>query len=463
MHFVSTRENISVDFKDAVLQGLAADGGLFVPQNITPFSAVELAYMASLNYRDLAYEIISKFTGDLFAESELKSIINNAYSEFRHHAIAPVIQLEKNLFTLELFHGPTLAFKDFALQLLGHIAQKLLSDSKQKTLVLGATSGDTGSAAIAGFKGKENIDIVILYPHNRTSVVQRKQMTSIADKNVHAVAIEGNFDDCQNLVKRAFADKDLRKKTNLLAVNSINFARIMAQIVYYFYAAFSLGAPDKKFNFSVPTGNFGDIYAGFLAKKMGLGIGKLIIASNRNDILTRGFLSGNYTMQEVVPSHSPSMDIQISSNFERLLFDLYEQDGEAIKSLMNDFKDKGSFTLSPQVHNKLKADFAAYKVDDAATIAAMQKIYTDTGYLADPHSAIGIKAAQDFMAENPGNSHATIALATAHPAKFDDALAKANLPKAQLPGHLSDLMSREEKQYLLNNDYNALLNFIEAL
>ena len=457
MKYLSTRGTApALDFRAAMLAGLASDGGLYVPTQIPQFSPAEIARLARLDYPTLANEIISPFVGDSFSAIELEAMIAKAYAGFRHKATAPLIQLSHDHFLLELFHGPTLAFKDFALQLLGQMLAATVKDSGKKSLVLGATSGDTGSAAIAGLRGQKNIDIVILYPEGRTSEVQRRQMTTTGEANVHALAVAGTFDDCQALVKDAFTDAALRQEFNLLAVNSINWARVMAQIVYYFYAALSLGAPARRVNFSVPTGNFGDIFAGYLARQMGLPMGKLMIASNRNDILTRVLGSGEYRATGVAATLSPSMDIQVASNFERLVFDLYQRDGRRISTLMEDFKTTKSLTLTPEALANFRQIFAAASVDDAATLAQMKATYHDSGYLLDPHTAVGVKAAT--MLEGT-----TVTLATAHPAKFPDAVKQATGMTPALPPHLADLYERKERIIPRANDATKLRDYMRKL
>lgn len=458
MRYISTRGGSpAVDFKTALLNGLAPDGGLYLPESIPAFSPQKVASLTALSYEDLALEIMTPFTEGSFTREQLKPMIDAAYGNFRHAAIAPLAQLGPQHFLLELFHGPTLAFKDFALQLLGHLLEASLPKGK-RAVVLGATSGDTGSAAMAGCMGRANLDIVILYPHGRTSDVQRKQMTTLGAKNIHAIAVDGTFDDCQDMVKTMFADAEFRKHTQLLAVNSINFARVLAQIVYYFYAALRLGAPAAKLNFTVPTGNFGDIYAGYLARQMGLPIGKLIIASNRNDILTRCVTTGEYTMAGVTPSLSPSMDIEISSNFERLLFDLFARDGAALSAAMSSFRATKSLKLTPAQHADFVSLFAAHSIDDTGTLECIKTTYKKSGYLLDPHSAVGVAVTEQLKPQGM-----TVTLATAHPAKFPDAVKQATGIAAELPAHLADLMTREEKSTPLSHDTTALKHFIAAL
>lgn len=458
MQYVSTRGvSPKVDFKGALLAGLAADGGLYVPESIPEFSPQKIASLAGLSYTDLALEIMMPFVGGSFSRTDMQRMINTAYANFRHAAIAPLTQLGSQHFVLELFHGPTLAFKDFALQLVGQLLEAALPHG-QRAVVLGATSGDTGSAAMAGCMGRANLDIVILYPHGRTSDVQRRQMTTLGAKNIHALAVDGTFDDCQDMVKTLFADGQFRATTSLLAVNSINFARVLAQIVYYFYAALRLGAPAAEINFTVPTGNFGDIYAGYLARAMGLPIGKLIIASNRNDILARCVATGEYAMAGVAPSLSPSMDIEISSNFERLLFDLFDRDGAALGKAMADFRTTRRLKLTPSQHADFTRLFAAHAVDDAATLDCIRTTYAATGYLLDPHTAVGVATTEAIKP-----SGVTVTLATAHPAKFPEAVREATDITPPLPAHLVDLFERAEHFTPMPRDLGKLRSYIETL
>jgi threonine synthase len=459
MMYISTRGAApALDFKGALLAGLASDGGLYVPASIPQFSSREISAMAGLTYPELAVEIMAPFVGDCFTRAQLKTMADAAYSTFRHPAIAPLTQLSANHFLLELFHGPTLAFKDFALQLLGHLLEASLAADGKRATILGATSGDTGSAAIAGCKGRSNIDIVILYPEGRTSEVQRRQMTTLADTNIHALAVDGTFDDCQDMVKTVFADAVFRTNHAILAVNSINFARVLAQIVYYFYAALALGAPAQRMHFTVPTGNFGDIYAGYLARAMGLPVGKLIIATNRNNILARCIATGTYAMQGVAASLSPSMDIEISSNFERLLFDLYGRDGAQLHHDMNDFRKTKSLTLSPSQHADLVAMFDAHTTDDAATLQQIRKTHALCGMLLDPHTACGVHATETLMRDG---MHVT--LATAHPAKFPDAVHEATGVTPALPPHLADLYERPEKITPMARDVATLKDYLDSI
>lgn len=461
MKYISTRGQApTLNFEEVLLTGLASDGGLYVPQTLPVFSREEIAAMRALDYPRLAQTIIAPFVRDCVPEADLRDILAQTYAEFRHNAVAPLVQIGANQWVLELFHGPTLAFKDFALQLLGRLLDYVLERKHQKVVILGATSGDTGSAAIEGCKHCKNIDIFILHPHNRVSAVQRRQMTTVQGDNIHNLAVEGNFDDCQAMVKASFGDKRfLPDDRRLVAVNSINWARIMAQIVYYFYAALALGAPARSVAFSVPTGNFGDIFAGYLARQMGLPIERLIIATNRNDVLHRVMTSSTYGRQPLAHTLSPSMDITISSNFERLLFDLYNRDGGAIADLMRRF-DAGDITFAQTAMQRARALFASQCVSDDETCQQIASTWRECEYLLDPHSAIGVKAALDSAVapEVP-----VISLATAHPAKFPDAIKQAGLSNVvALPLHLQDLFERDERMQVLPNDLAAVQSCIAA-
>ena len=456
--YVSTRGQApALAFEEAVLAGLATDGGLYVPESVPEFAPHEIVAMSALPYTELAFRVMSPFIGDAIPEKDLRKLINGAYAGFLHPAIAPLKQLDHNEYLLELFHGPTLAFKDFALQFLGRTLEYFLLRRKGHLTVVGATSGDTGSAAIEGCRGRKNMRIFIMHPKGRVSDVQRRQMTTVADKNVFNLAVSGTFDDCQDIVKSLFADEAFRSKQHLTAVNSINWARILAQVVYYFYAALALGAPARKVSFCVPTGNFGDIYAGYIAARMGLPVGKLIIATNRNDILARCLQTSTYGMEGVKPSLSPSMDIQISSNFERLLFDLYDRDGAAISTMMDRFRKDKKLTLSPAALRKLRAQFAAGKADDKQTLATIAKVHEQCGELLDPHTAVGVAVGR---AAHKGDEP-LVTLATAHPAKFPDAVKKATGLHPALPEHLGHLMKAKEKSVAIANDVEKVKAFIE--
>ena len=459
MKYISTRGGGEPkSFEEVVLTGLAPDGGLYVPQELPKFSSEEIASWAGLSYQDLALKIITPFVDGAIPHADLKQLIDKSYSTFRHGGIAPLIQTGHNEWIMELFHGPTLAFKDFALQFLGNLLDYILAKRNQKVVIMGATSGDTGSAAIEGCRRCENIDIFILHPHNRVSEVQRRQMTTVAADNVHNIAMHGNFDDCQNMVKASFSDQSfLPEGRQLAAVNSINWARIMAQIVYYFWASLSLGGPQRKVSFSVPTGNFGDIFAGYLAHKMGLPIEQLVIATNQNDILHRCLSGNDHSTRPLEQSLAPSMDIMISSNFERLLFDLYDNDGAAIADLMKDAK-AGHMQLSDAALVKARELFSSYRCDNDGMLGMIRSVLSESDYLMDPHTAIGLDAARHCRANN---ETPMVTLATAHPAKFPDAVRKAGYPTdPELPTHMADLFEKEEHYSVLENDQDAVQAFI---
>ncbi|MCC7516443.1 MAG: threonine synthase [Pseudomonadales bacterium] len=458
MKYISTRGQApALNFEQVLLTGLASDGGLYVPEIYPQFSAEEIASWSGLPYSEVAIKVISPFVAGCIPQAELENIIRETYTSFRHPAVTPLVQLNSNEWVLELFHGPTLAFKDVALQLLGRLLDAVLAKRHERVVIMGATSGDTGSAAIEGCRRCENIDIFILHPHQRVSDVQRKQMTTVLAPNIHNIAVQGNFDDCQQMVKDSFADQSFLNGKPLVAVNSINWARIMAQVVYYFYAAVQLGAPHRAMQFSVPTGNFGDIFAGYVAQRMGLPIQQLIIATNRNDILHR-FMSGNRLEKtELMHTLSPSMDIMISSNFERMLFELYDRDGAAIAKLMDDFK-KGPVSIDAARFQQARALFASAAVDDEQTCKTIAQVLRESEYLLDPHSAIGVEAARRCRASK---DLPVITLATAHPAKFPDAVRKAGYPQdPPLPLHMQDLFTREERCAVLPKDLQAVQRFM---
>jgi threonine synthase len=459
MNYISTRGQApALNFEQVLLTGLASDGGLYVPETLPTFSPAEIRAMSGLDYPQLAQRIIAPFVGDCVPAGDLQAILQETYAEFRHNAVAPMVQIAPNQWVLELFHGPTLAFKDFALQLLGRLLDDVLERKHQKVVIMGATSGDTGSAAIEGCRRCNNIDIFILHPHQRVSEVQRRQMTTVQGDNIHNLAVQGTFDDCQAMVKASFGDRGfLPSDRSLVAVNSINWARIMAQIVYYFYAALALGAPSRPVAFSVPTGNFGDIFAGYLARQMGLPVERLIIATNRNDVLHRVMTTRVYGRQPIEHTLSPSMDITVSSNFERLLFDLYDRDGAAIADLMARFEE-GDISFSEAAMDKARSLFASQCVSDEETCSQIAATWQQCEYLLDPHSAIGVRAALEsaLAPEVP-----VITLATAHPAKFPDAIRTAGLDQeAALPLHLRDLFEREERFAVLPNDLSAVQAFM---
>lgn len=459
MRYISTRGQApELRFEETMLTGLARDGGLYVPATLPRFSPAEIAAMAGLSYEDVAFRVMRPFIGDSFTDQEFGDIIARAYAGFGHAARAPLKQLQDNHFLLELFHGPTLAFKDFAMQLIGQLFQAALARSGKRVTIVGATSGDTGSAAMEAFRGLENVDVFILYPHGRVSDVQRRQMTTVSEANAHALAITGTFDDAQALLKDMFNDFTFRDEVRLAGVNSINFARVLAQVVYYFTAAVSLGAPHRKVSFTVPTGNFGDVFAGYLAKKMGLPIERLVVATNQNDILHRALSSGEYATHGVTPTISPSMDIQVSSNFERALFDAYGRDGAAVAQLMDELK-QGGFHISQGALEALRGDFASGRAAEDQTAAMIARARAEMGELLCPHSAVGVHVAQDFLGATP-----MVTLATAHPAKFPDAVEAATGIRPPLPPRMADLFDRPERMTRVENDLTAIETLIrEAL
>jgi threonine synthase len=466
MKYISTRGGSPVlSFQDVVLQGLATDGGLYVPEFLPKFSKNKIAAMRKMTYPELFFEVTEHFVADEINAETYKNLIEKSYQNFSHKAIAPLKQLSSNEFLLELFHGPTLAFKDFALQFLGNLLDYFLQKSGEKIVIIGATSGDTGSAAIQGCKACENATIFIIHPHNRVSEVQRKQMTTVLSDNVFNVALQGNFDDCQSMVKKMFGDQKFLNDKRMVAVNSINFARIMAQIVYYFYAALRLGVDEKNtISFSVPTGNFGDIYAGYLAKKMGLNIGKLIIATNENDILHRFLQDNDYSRADAKDTISPSMNIQVSSNFERLLFDAYKEQKseEKIAEMMKEFERVGALKADYEILQNIKKDFDSYAVDDEKTAQKISEVFTQTGEILDPHTAIGVAASNKFVTSQNYRGELVVTLATAHPAKFPEAVIAATGKNPELPNFMKDLFSREEKMTVIEKNIDAVKQFISA-
>jgi threonine synthase len=450
---------VSCSFEDVLLAGLAEDGGLYVPAQVPAVAPPHFAQYGALSYPELAARIVGLFAGDGFGRGELRRMCEVAYRGFSHPAVTPLVQLDQNLWLLELFHGPTLAFKDLALQLLGRLFEAVLARRGEHVTIVGATSGDTGSAALEACRDRKAIDIFFLYPQGRISEVQRRQMTTIDAANAHAIAIEGNFDDCQDLVKALFADTALRRELNLSAMNSINFGRIAAQIVYYFAAGIALGAPRRAVSFAVPTGNFGNIYAAHLARAMGLPIERLVLASNANDILVRYLDSGAMTIAEVGPSLSPSMDIQVASNFERLLFDLKGRNGAAVAKAIAAFRRDGALPPDDQAWHAAAKLFSGRRVDDAGTLAEIGDTYKRTGVLLDPHTAIGVAAARAELAAGDGRAP-MIALATAHPAKFADAVERATGIRPETPAALAVVMERRERVTTLPNDIAAVSRFV---
>lgn len=457
MDYISTRgEAKSLGFCDALLAGLARDGGLYVPRKWPHMSKKEIRALRGKSYQDIAFEVLYRFTGGEIEADLFRAMIDEAYATFRHPAVAPLVQTGPNSFILELFHGTTLAFKDVAMQLLARLMDHALAQRGERATIVGATSGDTGGAAIDAFAGRARTDVFILFPHEKVSPVQQRQMTTSKAENVHAIAVRGNFDDCQNLVKAMFNDVEFRDRLKVSGVNSINWARIMAQVVYYFTAAISLGSPDRKVSFTVPTGNFGDIFAGYVAKKMGLPIDKLVIATNENDILARTLKTGRYEMKGVSATSSPSMDIQISSNFERLLFEAYDRDDSAIRAAMESLKQSGGFEIKPDALKSIRKEFRAGRASEKQVASTIRDTLAETGYLLDPHTAVGVFVAQKF--EKPSTPMVT--LATAHPAKFPAAVKSASGIDPALPAWLADLMDREEHFDILDAELKAVETFV---
>ncbi len=453
MHYISTRGSAPVlRFDEAMMTGLARDGGLYVPEVVPVMSADSIAALAGLSYEEIAFRVMHPFLGGSFSDAEFRRLIAQAYAGFGHAARAPLVQLGANHFLLELFHGPTLAFKDFAMQLIGQLFQIALRRDGRRITIVGATSGDTGSAAIEAFRGLANVDVFILFPEGRVSEVQRRQMTTPTEANVHALALKGDFDDCQARLKDMFNDFAFRDAVGLAGVNSINWARVLAQVVYYFTAAVSLGAPGRRVSFTVPTGNFGDIFAGYVAKRMGLPIDKLIIATNQNDILHRCLTTGRYAMDGVKPSISPSMDIQVSSNFERALFEAYGRDGGAVAQLMDEMKRDGGFTISQGALETLRSLFLSGRVSEDETLATIAETWATTAELVCPHTAVGLRVAEALR--DPAVPMVT--LATAHPAKFADAVERATGQHPPLPDRMGDLFSRSERVTSVPNDLAVL-------
>jgi threonine synthase len=457
MHYVSTRgEAPQLGFSDAVLAGLARDGGLYVPADWPQFSPADIRAMRGLSYPELAIRVLTPFLGGEVAQPVFERLVREAYATFRHQAVCPLVQIAPNTFVLELFHGPTLAFKDVAMQLLARLMDHVLAERGQRATIVGATSGDTGGAAIDAFAGRDRTDIFILFPNGRVSPVQQRQMTTSKAANVHALAIEGNFDDCQGLVKDLFNDHGFRDRVSLSGVNSINWARIMAQIVYFFSSALSLGAPDRPVSFTVPTGNFGDIFAGYAAKKMGLPIERLQIATNDNDILARTLATGEYRMQGVVATTSPSMDIQVSSNFERLLFEASGRNASAVRGYMASLKQSGAFTIEAGQLAGIRADFDAGRATMTQTAETIRWTLETSNYLLDPHTATAVRVAAN---SKDGNAPRVV-LGTAHPAKFPAAVEAACGVSPQLPSWLAGLTTSEEKYTVLPSDKKMLEDYI---
>ena len=457
MKYVSTRGQApALGFSDVLLAGLASDGGLYVPESWPALSAETIAGFAGRPYHEVAFEIVRLFVDGEIADADLKRMCVEAYAGFRHPAVAPLVQLGPGEWALELFHGPTLAFKDFAMQLLARLMDHVLAKRGERVTIIGATSGDTGGAAVEAFRDRGNSDLFMLFPENRVSPFQQRQMTTAGADNVHAIALKGTFDDCQATVKAMFGNPALRQRLSITAVNSINWARIVAQIVYYFTAAVALGAPGRKIAFTVPTGNFGDVYAGYVAKAMGLPVARLVIATNVNDILARALATGRYALRAVTATASPSMDIQISSNFERLLFEVCGRDAARIRRLMADLATSGAFTIDPGPLAAIHADFAAGTADEAATAATMREVFRDTGFLADPHTAVGLSVARAHLALDVP----MVTLSTAHPAKFPAAVEAAAGRRPEPPPGFAELLSKDEHFAILPNDRGAVEEFV---
>jgi threonine synthase len=458
MRYISTRgEGTPLDFVEVMLAGLARDGGLYVPETWPQLSPETIAGFAGKPYAEVAVEVLKPFVGDSIPEADLARMAREAYGTFRHPATAPLVQLDSNLFVCELFHGPTLAFKDLAMQLVARLMDYVLIKRNQRTTIVVATSGDTGGAAVEAFRGRSQVDVIALYPHGRISEVQRRMMTTAPDNNVHALAIEGTFDDCQALVKAMFNHHAFRDRVSLSGVNSINWARIVAQTVYYFTAAVALGAPHRKVAFTVPTGNFGDVYAGYVASRMGLPIDRLVVATNVNDILARTFASGDYETRGVTATSSPSMDIQVSSNFERLLFETCQRDAAQVKALMGSLTQSGRFTVPGPALKEMRAVLSADRANEQETAATIRAWLKEAGYIADPHTAVALAVAEK---ETRDPSIPMIVLSTAHPAKFPDAVEAACGVNPGLPDWLSDLPNKAERITVLPADQAQVEKFV---
>ncbi|MGC2411788.1 MAG: threonine synthase [Stellaceae bacterium] len=465
MRYLSTRDGratpATYSFEDVLLAGLAEDGGLFVPAALPALDQGAWRTLAGLSYPELAARVIALFAGESFDAAELRHLCADAYRNFGHAAVVPLVQLDERLWLLELFHGPTLAFKDLALQLVGLMFDAVLARGGEHVTIVGATSGDTGSAALAACRDKAALDIFMLYPQGRISEVQRRQMTTIDAANAYALAIEGNFDDCQDIVKALFADSALRRDLHLSAVNSINFARVAAQIVYYLAAGLALGAPERPVSFSVPTGNFGNVYAAHLARALGLSIERLVVGTNANDILARYLTTGEMTIAPVTPSLSPSMDIQVASNFERLLFELKDHNGAAVTAALHEFRQSGALPADEQSWRRARGLFAGHRVDDAMTLETMADTYRRSGVLIDPHTAVAVAAARAEL-QAAGGGTPMVALATAHPAKFPDAVERATGIRPAVPPALAEIMEKRERITILPNDVGAVARFVRG-
>jgi threonine synthase len=456
MKYISTRDNSKeYTFEQVFIKGLADDGGLFIPNSLKKFTHDELNLLRKLNYQDLAKKIIFPFIDDFMSESELANIVDKSYSVFRKDNVVDLVALG-NIRVLELFHGPTLAFKDIAMQLLGNFYEHFLNKNNKNINVVVATSGDTGAAAIDAIKGKKNMNIFVLHPRNKVSIVQRKLMTTVKDKNVFNIAVKGNFDDCQNLVKSMFSDKDFSKSINMSGVNSINWARIIIQAVYYFYSYF-LSKSKQPMNFSVPTGNFGDVYAGYLAKKMGLPINRLVVATNQNDILHRAILKGKYEVEKVFETISPSMDVQIASNFERLIYDLNNSNSSETKEIMNNIKKNGKYIITEEKIKKINKDFLSASLNEKEVLDVIKLVYDKYKTILDPHTAVGYGALSKVKLAG-----ISIVLATAHPSKFPEAINSAIKIKPELPSELKHVLDEKEKYDILSDNLDEIKKYIKS-
>lgn len=470
MRYVSTRGQAEdLDFIGALMTGLAHDGGLFVPAEWPRLSRDQLRAMRSMGYAEIAFEVMRPFIdapgegtgGRGITDQDLRDVLDQAYAQFAHRSVAPLSQLGPNEWLLELWHGPTLAFKDVAMQVLGRLYDLVLAQTDGHITLIGATSGDTGSAAIEAVRHSRRATIFIMHPHGRTSQVQRRQMTTVLDDNVFNIAVEGTFDDTQNILKALFNDHEFRDEVSLSGVNSINWARVLPQVVYYVTAAVSLGAPDRQVAFSVPTGNFGDIFAGYVAHQMGVPISRLVIATNSNDILARFLATGRHELGSVTPTMSPSMDIQVSSNFERLLFDIHGRDGQRVAADMMALTDDGVFEVDADDLAGVRELFGAHRADEDATTAAIAQVHAQTGRLIDPHTAVAVHAARVDRGEHPSQDPMVV-LGPAHPAKFPDAVEAASGVRPPLPGHMADLLDREERMTVLPADVAAIAAHVRA-
>jgi threonine synthase len=461
MRYISTRgEAPSLDFVDVMLAGLARDGGLYVPERWPTIDRTTVGNLAGKPYAEVAVEVIRPFVGDGIAEADLARMAREAYGSFRHPAVAPLTQLDPSLFVLELFYGPTLAFKDLAMQFVARLMDHVLHQRAERTTIVVATSGDTGGAAVEAFRGRAQVDVVVLFPQGRISEVQRRMMSTVPDSNVHALAIEGTFDDCQALVKAMFNHHAFRDRVRLSGVNSINWARVAIQVVYYFTAAVALGAPHRKIAFTVPTGNFGDVYAGYVASRMGLPIDRLVVATNVNDILVRTFATGTYEIRDVIATTSPSMDIQVSSNFERLLFDAYGRDAQAVRALMASLAQHRRFVLSASAIKELRSLFTTDRADEQESAAEIRAWVREADYCVDPHTAVALAVAEK---EKRDPSVPMVVLSTAHPAKFLDAVKAACGVTPALPDTLADLGRRNERIVVLPADQTAVERYVTSV